>query len=68
MRGDIVLAGFVLTADEWDAMDTFARAQLLRGAARNDLDLRSELRLPPIPPPPRRRDDDDYEVYEVIAS
>lgn len=36
MRGDIVLSGFVLTADEWAAMDGPARAQLLRAALRRD--------------------------------
>lgn len=61
MRGDIVLSGFVLTADEWDGMDTMARAQLLRAGGRW---------LPAIPPPPpRRRDiDDPYEVYELVGT
>ena len=27
MRGDIVLSGFVLTAEEWAAMDRAARVQ-----------------------------------------
>ncbi|MBP8806884.1 MAG: hypothetical protein KBG48_29435 [Kofleriaceae bacterium] len=36
MRGDIVLHGFVLTAEEWAAMDPVARSQLLRAALRRD--------------------------------
>ncbi len=36
MRGDIVLSGFVLTAEEWAAMDRAARVQLLRAARRKD--------------------------------
>lgn len=32
MRDDIVLAGFVLTAEEWAALDRAAQAQLLRAA------------------------------------
>lgn len=68
MRGDIVLSGFVLTADEWDGMDTMARAQLLRAGGRW---LPS---IPPLPlplslaPAPRRRDvDDPYEHYELVG-
>ncbi len=29
MRGNIALAGFVWTTDEWEALDAVARAQLL---------------------------------------
>jgi hypothetical protein len=32
MRGDIALAGFMLTAEEWHALDPVARAQLLAAA------------------------------------
>lgn len=32
MKGDIALAGFVLTAEEWDALDTRSRALLLAAA------------------------------------
>ena len=39
MRGDVALAGFVLTAEEWEALDTAQRIQLL-GAARPDLVVR----------------------------
>ncbi len=36
MRDDIELAGFVLTAAEWAAMDAGQRAMLLRAALRRD--------------------------------
>jgi hypothetical protein len=36
MRRDIALAGFVLTSDEWDAMDELVRRQLLSIAAEPD--------------------------------
>ena len=34
MKGDIALVGFVLTAAEWQALDTDARTQLLSAAFR----------------------------------
>lgn len=34
MKGDIAFAGFVLTADEWQALDLDARAQLIAIATR----------------------------------
>jgi hypothetical protein len=37
MKGDIAFAGFVLTADEWQALDPDARAQLLAVATSSDL-------------------------------
>jgi hypothetical protein len=36
MRRDIAVAGFVLTCDEWDALDARARAQLEELVARRD--------------------------------
>jgi len=36
MRRDIAVAGFVLTSDEWDALDPRARAQLEELVARRD--------------------------------
>lgn len=36
MRGDIELAGFVITRDEWEGMDRRQRAQLVRAALRRD--------------------------------
>jgi hypothetical protein len=36
MKGDIALAGFVLTAEEWDEMDPYSRAQLIAAANRRD--------------------------------
>jgi hypothetical protein len=36
MKGDIALAGFVLTAEEWAALDSESRAQLLAVALRRD--------------------------------
>jgi hypothetical protein len=29
MRGDIAIAGFMITAEEWESLDTLARAQLV---------------------------------------
>lgn len=34
MKGDIAFAGFVLTAEEWQALDAEARAQLIAVATR----------------------------------
>jgi hypothetical protein len=34
MKGDIGFAGFLLTADEWQALDTEARAALIAVATR----------------------------------
>ena len=36
MKGDIALAGFVLTAEEWLALDPEARAQLVFAATRRE--------------------------------
>ena len=36
MKGDIALAGFVLTAEEWQALDAASRAELVAAAARHD--------------------------------
>ena len=36
MKGDIALAGFVLTAEEWAQLDPDARSQLLAVALRRD--------------------------------
>ncbi|MBP6633534.1 MAG: hypothetical protein KBG28_28880 [Kofleriaceae bacterium] len=36
MKGDIALAGFVLTADEWQELDPSSRALLLAVALRRD--------------------------------
>ena len=36
MKGDIAIAGFMLTAAEWDALDARARAQLVAAASRSD--------------------------------
>jgi hypothetical protein len=33
---DIALAGFVLTAEEWQALDATSRAQLVAAATRQD--------------------------------
>jgi hypothetical protein len=34
MKGDIAIAGFYLTAEEWQALDSVARAQLVAEATR----------------------------------
>lgn len=36
MRGDIALAGFVLTAEEWEALDVASRVQLITAVMRRD--------------------------------
>lgn len=36
MKGDIALVGFVLTAEEWQALDSLSRAQLLAAAFQRD--------------------------------
>ena len=36
MKGDIALAGFVLTAEEWKELDATSRAQLVYAAMRSD--------------------------------
>ncbi len=36
MKGDIALAGFVLTQEEWQALDPVSRAQLVSAAMRRD--------------------------------
>ena len=63
MPGDIVLQGFVLTAEEWAAMDPSARSQLLRAAMRRDEPwiAVSTPRLPVA----AAREVDDYEAYEL---
>jgi hypothetical protein len=36
MKGDIALAGFVLTAQEWQELDAVSRAQLMAAMSRRD--------------------------------
>ncbi|MGE5181582.1 MAG: hypothetical protein ACM31C_05955 [Acidobacteriota bacterium] len=36
MKGDVALAGFVLTAEEWQALDPVTRAMLESAATRRD--------------------------------
>ena len=36
MKGDIAIAGFLLTAEEWQAFDADARAQLIAAVARRN--------------------------------
>ena len=36
MKGDIALVGFVLTAEEWHALDSVSRAELLAAAFQRD--------------------------------
>ena len=47
MKGDIALVGFLLTADEWQELDSASRAQLLAAAFQR------ENRTPPAPVEPR---------------
>jgi hypothetical protein len=44
MKGDVALAGFLLTAEEWAQLDPDARSQLLSAALRPE---------PPSPAPQR---------------
>lgn len=39
MKGDIALAGFVLTQEEWLALDAVTRAQLVAAATTPEVDL-----------------------------
>ena len=45
MKGDVALAGFVMTAEEWAQLDSESRSQLLTVALRRD--------EPPTPAPQR---------------
>ena len=36
MKGDIAIAGFMITAEEWQALDTLARAQLVAVITRRE--------------------------------
>jgi hypothetical protein len=36
MKGDIALAGLLMTAEEWQALDPSSRAQLIAAATRRD--------------------------------
>ncbi len=35
MKGDVAIAGFYLTAEEWQALDPMSRAQLVAAATRS---------------------------------
>lgn len=49
MKGDIAFAGFMLTAEEWQALDADSRAQLIAVATRRVEPVRD-----PVVDPPRR--------------
>jgi hypothetical protein len=36
MKGDIALVGFLLTAEEWQSLDSVSRAQLLSAAFQRE--------------------------------
>lgn len=59
MKGDIAFVGFMLTADEWQALDTESRAQLIAVATR---------RIDPPVERPRRFPDGTgkHEVLELV--
>ena len=59
MKGDIAFVGFMLTADEWQALDAEARAQLIAVATR---------RADPLLEPPRGFPDGTgrHEILDVI--
>lgn len=51
MTGDIALAGFVLTVEEWQALDARSRAELLAAAFQRELPwLVDPSRIAPAPP------------------
>lgn len=66
MRGDIVLSGFVLTAEEWAAMDPAARSQLLRAALRRDEPWLATS-APPLPAESADERDDELAIAAVPA-
>lgn len=75
MGKDIRLAGFVMSAAEWDAMDPSARWQLLAIALRRDGAWDLPVSPPPRPPGeadavPEAVDDRDepYAHYELVAA
>ena len=52
MKGDIVLAGYVLTTEEWEALDLVSRAYLLAEASKTTAaELEATWRLAPVQPP-----------------
>lgn len=59
MRAGIALAGFMLTAEEWESMDEVARAQLLAVALRRD-----EPWIAAAPPPAPA--EETYESYVLV--
>jgi hypothetical protein len=70
MRGDVELAGFVITQAEWSVMDRRQRAQLVRAALRRDEPWVPMAVVPEATPrntcaPNAVLDDGDYEHYEV---
>lgn len=56
MKGDIALAGFVLTHEEWQELDAQSRAQLLTAAFPREprwaTGTSPGFELPPLDPPP----------------
>ena len=51
MKGDIVLAGYVLTTEEWEALDLVSRAYLLAEASKTTAaELEATWRQAPQPP------------------
>jgi hypothetical protein len=81
--GDINLAGFMMTADEWDSLEPSVRLALAASldrptATRTVSTLALALRAPARPNEPERvravrattedRARDDYELYELLDS
>ena len=62
MKGDIAIAGFYLTAEEWQALDTAARAMLVAAATRSEAPIVASQVValgsePNIKPPPISEED-----------
>lgn len=68
MRRDIALAGFLVTREEWEALDEVARAEIYAAILRRD--------EPWIPAAPlrsftRQKDEvarESYELYELVPA
>jgi hypothetical protein len=75
MGRDIAVAGLVLTADEWLALDGALRAQLLAGAPTGEGEAHGDGRVEPVErlargtgPVERTDAADAYEAYELVPS
>jgi hypothetical protein len=61
MKGDIAFVGFVLTSDEWQALDDEARAQLIAVATRQ-----ADPWIAPSLCEPRAEGSGPFEIEDVV--